>query len=170
MRGINKKIISLFLAFAIVLTTFSLSSNTSYAASIKLNKTNITLLRKQISQLKVKNTKKKVTWYSSNKSVATVSKTGKVTGQKKGTAVITAKVGSKKYRCKVKVSKQYSKTYIKKYLNKNTQDGYTEIGYKTVHKGVVYYFYHGGISSPNFSRGWQGFINAETLERYLSLP
>ena len=98
------------------------------------------------------------------------SKTGKVTGQKKGTAVITAKVGTKKYRCKVKVSKQYSKTYIKKYLNKNTQDGYTEIGYKTVHKGVVYYFYHGGISSPNFSRGWQGFINAETLERYLSLP
>ena len=46
MRGINKKIISLFLAFAIVLTTFGLSSNTSYAASIKLNKTNITLLRK----------------------------------------------------------------------------------------------------------------------------
>ena len=60
--------------------------------------------------------------------------------------------------------------FIKKYLNKNPQDGYTEIGYKTVHKGVVYYFYHGGISSPNFSRGWQGFINAETLERYLSLP
>lgn len=84
MRGINKKIISLFLAFTIVLTTFGLSSNTSYAASIKLNKTNITLLRKQTSQLKVKNTKKKVTWYSSNKSVATVSKTGKVTGQKKG--------------------------------------------------------------------------------------
>ena len=112
MRGINKKIISLFLAFTIVLTTFGLSSNTSYAASIKLNKTNITLLRKQTSQLKVKNTN----------------------------------------------------------LNKNTQDGYTEIGYKTVHKGVVYYFYHGGISSPNFSRGWQGFINAETLERYLSLP
>ena len=75
MRGINKKIISLFLAFTIVLTTFGLSSNTSYAASIKLNKTNITLLRKQTSQLKVKNTKKKVTWYSSNKSVATVSKT-----------------------------------------------------------------------------------------------
>ena len=146
MRGINKKIISLFLAFTIVLTTFGLSSNTSYAASIKLNKTNITLLRKQTSQLKVKNTKKK------------------------GTAVITAKKKKKKYRCKVKVSKQYSKTYIKKYLNKNTQDGYTEIGYKTVHKGVVYYFYHGGISSPNFSRGWQGFINAETLERYLSLP
>ena len=55
MRGINKKIISLFLAFTIVLTTFGLSSNTSYAASIKLNKTNITLLRKQTSQLKVKN-------------------------------------------------------------------------------------------------------------------
>ena len=51
MRGINKKIISLFLAFTIVLTTFGLSSNTSYAASIKLNKTNITLLRKQTSQL-----------------------------------------------------------------------------------------------------------------------
>lgn len=60
MRGINKKIISLFLAFTIVLTTFGLSSNTSYAASIKLNKTNITLLRKQTSQLKVKNTKKRL--------------------------------------------------------------------------------------------------------------
>ena len=102
MRGINKKIISLFLAFAIVLTTFSLSSNTSYAASIKLNKTNITLLRKQTSQLKVKNTKKKVTWYSSNKSVATVSKTGKVTGQKRELLLLQLRLDQKNIDVKLK--------------------------------------------------------------------
>ena len=53
--------------------------------------------------LKVKNTKKKVKWSSTKKSVATVNKKGVVTAKKKGTAYIKAKVGKKTYKCKVTV-------------------------------------------------------------------
>ena len=53
--------------------------------------------------LKVKGTKKRVRWSSSNKSVASVSKKGVVTGRTIGTAKITGKVGKKKYTCTVTV-------------------------------------------------------------------
>ncbi|HHT58009.1 Ig-like domain-containing protein [Herbinix luporum] len=73
------------------------------AATIKLNKTKITLDVGDTYQLKLTGTNKKVTWSSSKKSVATVSSKGKVTAKKAGKATITAKVGSKKYTCKVTV-------------------------------------------------------------------
>lgn len=76
---------------------------TVQAASIKLNKTKVTMNVKEKYTLKVKGTKKKVKWSSSKKSVATVNSKGKITAKKAGTATITAKVGSKKYKCKVKV-------------------------------------------------------------------
>ena len=47
----------------------------------------------------------KVTYTSSNKSVAAVSKTGKVTAKKPGTATITVKCGSYKAACKITVKK-----------------------------------------------------------------
>lgn len=47
----------------------------------------------------------KVTYTSSNKSVAAVSKTGKVTAKKAGTATITVKCGSYKTTCKITVKK-----------------------------------------------------------------
>lgn len=75
------------------------------AATIKLNKKEITLEVGKSQTLKITGTKKKVTWSSNKKSVATVSSTGKVTGKKPGTAVITAKVDNKKYTCKVTVKK-----------------------------------------------------------------
>ncbi|MDD5948638.1 MAG: Ig-like domain-containing protein, partial [Lachnospiraceae bacterium] len=58
----------------------------------------------------MKNTKKKVTWKSSNKKVAKVSKKGKVTALKKGTAKITAKVSGKKFTCNVNVVKKKKST------------------------------------------------------------
>lgn len=73
------------------------------ASKVKLNKTKATLYTGKTLQLKVKGTKKKVTWKSSNKKVATVSKNGKVTAKKKGKATITATVSGKKYNCKVTV-------------------------------------------------------------------
>ena len=73
------------------------------ASSIRMNTTKKTLYVKKTYTLKLVGTKKKAKWSSSNKSVATVSSTGRVTAKKKGTATITAKVGNKKYTCKITV-------------------------------------------------------------------
>lgn len=70
----------------------------------KLSATSKALTTGKTFTLKVKNAgKAKVKWTSSNKKVATVSKAGKVTAKKAGTATITAKVGKKKLTCKVTV-------------------------------------------------------------------
>lgn len=62
-------------------------------------------LKKEKVKGKKKKQKPKVTWSSSNKSIATVSKAGKVTTHRQGSAKITAKVGKKKkkYSCTVYV-------------------------------------------------------------------
>ena len=77
--------------------------------SAEINKNAITLYRKNSYTLKVLGATKSVKWYSSNKSVATVSSKGQVTAKKKGTAKITAKMGNKKYTCKVTVKSPYIK-------------------------------------------------------------
>lgn len=73
------------------------------AAKVKLSKTKATLYVGQTLQLKLNNAKGTVTWKSGKTSVATVSKKGKVTAKKKGTATITAVSGKKKYTCKITV-------------------------------------------------------------------
>ncbi len=108
-----RKILKLNLGFMIALVLFfgnvSMGPLTehdvtvAHAAKVKLNKTKLTLYLKKTATLKVKGTKKKVKWSSSNKKVAIVSKKGKVTAKKKGTATITAKIGKNKYKCKVTV-------------------------------------------------------------------
>ena len=106
---ITKKIL---IAFAIILFSGIVVPNviptfgdtiSVQAASVRISSTKKTLYEKKTCTLKVTGTKKKVTWSSSKKSVATVSSKGKVTAKKKGTATITAKVGSKKYKCKITV-------------------------------------------------------------------
>ena len=72
-------------------------------AAVRLNKKKATVLAGASIQLKVKGTKKKVSWKSSNKAVASVTKKGLVKGKAAGTAKITAKVGKKKLTCKVTV-------------------------------------------------------------------
>lgn len=83
--------------------TITCVSNVSAKAKPKLNKKKATIYVGNTVSLKMKNTKKKVKWTSSKKSVATVSKKGVVTGKKAGTAKITAKVGKKRWTCKVTV-------------------------------------------------------------------
>ncbi len=78
-----------------------------------LNKTNISITKGKTYQLKLNGTSQKVTWSTSNKSIATVTSNGKVTAKKVGTTYIKAKVQGKIYSCKVVVKK------IKK-ITKNT--------------------------------------------------
>lgn len=75
------------------------------AASAKINRKKVTLSRGKCYTLKVKGCSGKVTWKSSNKKVATVSKKGKVTAKKAGTAKITATVKAKKFTCRIIVRK-----------------------------------------------------------------
>ena len=76
-------------------------------ASIKLNKTSVTLSLPGTTTVQLKATvtgaSKKVTWKSSNTSVATVSTSGKVTAKKAGTAIITATANGKSAKCTVTV-------------------------------------------------------------------
>lgn len=86
--------------------------------SVKLNRTSLTLSTKgKTYTLKttVTGTNKAVSWLSSNSSVASVDKNGKVTAKTKGTATITAKVDGVSASCKVTVNEP-TKTTIK--LNK----------------------------------------------------
>lgn len=93
-----------FLMLGVASTEYSV-----YAKTVKLNKQSATIYVGKTLQLKVKNTKKKIKWYTSNKKVATVSSKGKVTARKPGKVTITAKVNGKKYNCKITVKKR---TYL----------------------------------------------------------
>ena len=77
---------------------------------VKLNKTSLTLYAGTSSQLKVKNTNKKVKWSCSRSSVATVTQSGRVRAKKQGSCKVTAKVGGKNYVCRVTVKKKASST------------------------------------------------------------
>lgn len=86
----------------------TLAASKTTAKKAALNKTSLKLAKGKTYQLKTKNVKGKVTWSSSNKKVATVSKKGKVTAKKAGSAVIKAtykKNGkAKTLKCKITVT------------------------------------------------------------------
>jgi hypothetical protein len=111
----KKKILMMLLAIGILLTL----GNIKTSAKVKLNKTKVTIHVGESYKLKVKGTKKKVTWKSSKKSVVTVNKKGVVTGKKAGKSTITAKVGKKKLKCKITV-------IVKAKNNSETSNGTTE--------------------------------------------
>lgn len=100
------KVIVMMVMLAIVTPLTLPISNTTVAqaaATIKLDKKNITLTAGKSTTLHIKGTKKKVTWSTSNKKIATVNKNGKVTAVTGGAISVTATVNKKKYSCKVKV-------------------------------------------------------------------
>lgn len=83
------------------------------AASVKLNRKQVTMYVGESLQLTLKNATKKITWSTSAPKVATVSKKGKVKAKKSGTAIITAKCDKKKYQCKITVRQTHlNKTSI----------------------------------------------------------
>lgn len=95
----------LLLVFTVVsfMPAFQKTIPAEAASSVELNKTKMTLYVGKSYTLKVSGTSATVTWKSSKTSVATVTKAGKVTAKKAGSATITATVNSKKYTCKVTV-------------------------------------------------------------------
>ena len=86
------------------------------------NKVSISARKKTLTvgksfTLKIRGSREKVKWSTSNKRVAAVSSKGRVTAKKVGAATITARVGGKKYTCRVTVRKAAASTYM---LNTNT--------------------------------------------------
>ncbi len=100
--------VGIIVLVAMVLSVIGIFS-VSASAKMKINKKKATIYVGKTVKLKVKNANKKVKWSSTKKSVATVSKKGKVKGKKTGKATIIAKVGKKKFKCKVTVKKVYKK-------------------------------------------------------------
>lgn len=99
-----KKSIGVFLIIFLVLTLLPIHTS---AASVKLNKTKVTLYTGSTVKLKLKGCKTKIKWTSSKKSVASVNSKGKVTAKKAGKAAIKAKTGKKTYTCTVTVKNPY---------------------------------------------------------------
>lgn len=83
------------------------------AATVKLNKTKISIYVDNNATLALAGTKLKITWSSSDNEIAAVSTNGVVKGIKRGTATVTAKAGSSKYNCQVTVlDPEISKTSL----------------------------------------------------------
>lgn len=93
------------IALLLVLALVAPSTSVLAAKKVALNKKKATIQVGQNLTLKLKNNKKKVTWKTSKKAVATVSKKGVVKAKKVGKATITAKAGGKTYKCKITVKK-----------------------------------------------------------------
>lgn len=105
MKNLRKILLTTFLSLAI-LFAFSLSnaySTTANAATVKMNVKNQTLIKGQTYKLRLKGSTGKVKWKSSNKSIVSVNKSGKITAKKRGSAIITATNKGKTYKCKIKV-------------------------------------------------------------------
>ncbi len=106
----QKFMIRMLLVFTLIFTfiTPDIAYSTANAATtasvpVSLSKTAIYLAKGETTTLKVTGTSKKVAWSSSDKSIATVSNTGKVTAVDFGDTYIKAAVNKKTYKCKAVV-------------------------------------------------------------------
>lgn len=109
------------LCLLMVLPVILADTTSVQAATVRMSRTSVTLEAGKKTTIKVKGTRKKPTWKSSNVKVAIVSASGKITALKKGRVTITAKVGKKTYKCKVTVTPNYTKLY-EKYLAAHRND------------------------------------------------
>ena len=119
----NYRFMTAILTASLVFSSTVLPANSAEAAKkLSISKKSITLKKGNSATLKIKNLKKsrKVTWKSSKPSVANVTKKGKITAKKTGTAVITAQTGKQTFKCKVTVIKK--KTSPKSSSSSTTQN------------------------------------------------
>lgn len=99
----NRKFFVFFTIIIAFVAVVCMPLQAEAAGKVKLNKNKLVLAMDSTYTLKVKNTKKKVKWYTSDKKIVKVKK-GKLTPVSVGTATVTAKVSGKKYTCKVTVA------------------------------------------------------------------
>ena len=78
---------------------------TTTGMGVAINKSTMTLSVGGKGTFKALGNTKTVTWSSTNKKVATVTKSGKVTAKGAGVTMIIMKIGTKTYDCKVRVNK-----------------------------------------------------------------
>lgn len=126
------------------------------AAKVKVNKTKASIYIGKTFKLKVTGTKAATTWWSDNESVATVSEnTGKVTGKKKGTAVIYGYVNNKALsvvKCKVTVNSVISVSSKEIYLD-GTDDATVKVTLKQA-CGLRYSIANSYVASCSWDDGW----------------
>lgn len=114
-----KKFTSLFLAFLLIASSFCFTSTEAFAKTVSNGKLSSSVSSSiyvgNKAKIKTKYNKKKVTkgitYKSSNKEVATVSKNGVVKALKKGTANITVKYKKKTVKIKVTVNNKKNAEY-----------------------------------------------------------
>ena len=105
MREFLKKIMCFVFVFLMAISF--VPDTSAQAAAPEISYTKLTITEGKSKTLKIKNSTKAVTWSSNNSKIAKVTKKGKVTAVKEGTAKITAKAGDKSYTCKVTVKPKY---------------------------------------------------------------
>lgn len=108
MRQFQKLFLTIFLTVILVCSAVNLLPHytmTAQAATVKISNKTLTLEKGKAKTLKISGTKKKITWKSSNKNIASVSAKGKVTAKAVGTATITATMSKKTLTCNVTVVK-----------------------------------------------------------------
>lgn len=93
---------------------------TASSTALKLSKTKLTVKVGKKESIKVKGSKKKLTWKTSNAKIATISQSGIVTGIKKGTTTITATAGKQHATCKITIigKNDYSSVLTEKKIRK----------------------------------------------------
>lgn len=129
------------------------------SAQVKLSKTKATMEVNTTLKLKVSGTAEKVSWSSTKKTIAKVSKYGTVTALKKGKATIIATVGDKRYSCAV--------TVVVNNPNLNNQDPVmdTNESYQ-----IALITDTRNIDDKNYNQGaWEGvkaFCDANNIKNY----
>lgn len=118
LSGKRKLLIRLIFVLLIAGIWSAASGSLTAHASVRLTRSSKKLKYRKSFTLKVRGTKKKVSWSSSDKKIATVARTGRYTAKVKakkkyGTAIITARAGKVILTCRVYVSKtgKISKAY-----------------------------------------------------------
>lgn len=153
----NKKHLFSILLMLIMALTLIPSMSVEAASKIKISNTKATMYIGSTETLKITGTSEKVTWTSSNKKVAIVSKKGKVTPKKVGTATITAETG---HCCSWEVIKEASSTAATCEEDFGIREK-EQVGAKIRAAEIAYHYSN---TRPNEERTWgEYFDNAENI-------